>query len=363
MMAASNENDHDKEGSTTSSTSDELHVQQNKPQHLTTTSNPENNSNNKSSGISIMRRITLANSSTTVDVSSHPITVQQVDHISALCGLIAGVAQAGIFNPIDRALYLSVTHRKPFLSLSNFEKPFTGLSQSIGGRALSGGLYFPLEQFFMTHVMILPPNYHDNLKDNSRIRNLFAGTAAGAVNAMILNPLSAIKYKTWSRVGTSSGAGNYTNNRGMLTEAMSMMQKGGHVVFLKGMQSTLLRDITFGGCYTFFRLQLQYEYHVPPEHQWIANLCAAAMATIVSGPFNLARNVQYATKSEHVAPTTIQVFQQLKLEIQQYSTIQQKLLHLQNRLRIGWGTARVAMGISFGHAIYDGLHSIIRPIP
>jgi hypothetical protein len=58
-----------------------------------------------------------------------------------MCGLVAGVAQAGVFNPFDRALYLSVKNHRPFLCYENFAQPYSGFLQSVGGRALSGGLY------------------------------------------------------------------------------------------------------------------------------------------------------------------------------------------------------------------------------
>lgn len=60
--------------------------------------------------------------------------------VSLLCGLVAGVAQAGLFNPYDRALYLSVKHHRPFLDKRNFQNSFQGFLQSVGGRALASGL-------------------------------------------------------------------------------------------------------------------------------------------------------------------------------------------------------------------------------
>lgn len=305
------------------------------------------------------RRLQLVRSftrSTTIHNLQHePMEAPSVDKASILCGLAAGVVQASLFSPYDRALYLSMTNKTPFLSVENFTNPFSGLGQSIGGRALSSGLYFPLEQFFFRKFH----NDNDdggkssssnNTSNNNKARNFAAGTAAGAVNAMVLNPLSAIRYKTWSRI---------TYNRGMLQEAISMLQQGGTGVFYKGLSSTLLRDVSFGGCYTFMRLQAQWAYSLPPEHQWMANLFAAGLATIVSGPFNLARNIQYSTKSSEIAPTTYQVLEELVTETRQIEGGKfHQLKYITQRLRIGWGTARVAMGMAFGHWVYDGLHGL-----
>ena len=52
-------------------------------------------------------------------------------------GFAAGVAITGLLNPVDRALFLSVSKRRPFLDRCNWRQPFQGLGQSIVGRAVS----------------------------------------------------------------------------------------------------------------------------------------------------------------------------------------------------------------------------------
>lgn len=173
--------------------------------------------------------------------------------------------------------------------------------------------------------------------------NFLAGIGAGLVNAMVLNPMSAIKYKTWGR----------EVNRGMLAETFGMWTKGGFKPFGNGLLPTVYRDVVFGGCYTFLRLEYQHHWQASPQHQWVGNLLAAAVATVVSGPFNLARNVQYSTSSLDTAPTTRQVLQELWQQTKARRTLWEKWHHVQNRLRIGWGTARVAVGMALGHFIYD----------
>ena len=247
---------------------------------------------------------------------------------------MAGIFQAGLFNPVDRALYLSVKNHVPFLTASNFANPYLGFSQSVLGRALSGGLYYPLEHYFSS---LVPP-------DSGPWANFLAGTAAGMTNALILNPITAVKYRTWSRVETTT----------MLQQAIGMWQQGGIQPFANGLCPTLCRDVVFGGCYTFFRLEFQY-YGLPSEYQWAGNMFAAALATVLSGPLNLARNVQYSTDSKEARPTIRQVLRQLRFELTMQPTALSKWLHLQARLRIGWGTARVAVGMAFGQFVYEDL--------
>jgi hypothetical protein len=49
------------------------------------------------------------------------------------------------------------------------------------------------------------------------------------------------------------------------------------------------------------------------------------------------------------------VFSTLAQQIQQQSTTLRKWSYLQNRLRIGWGTARVAVGMALGQFVYEEL--------
>lgn len=267
-------------------------------------------------------------------MTSPPMYNEPPQSLSILCGLISGICQAGLFNPYDRALYLSVKHNRPFLSRINFQNGYSGFGQSVFGRAMASGAYFPLEHFCLS--LAIP--------DDGKSHPLYvflAGTSAGAMNAIILNPLSAVKYKTWGRV----------INRGMWVEASEMFHKGGLRPFFNGLKPTLFRDIAFGGCYTYLRYAINGP--LPDHHQWLGNMISAGIATMVSGPFNLARNEQYATRSKKVAPTIPQVFSALLQQVAEQDTLSGKLIFLQNRLRIGWGTARVAVGMAFGHYVYD----------
>jgi len=140
----------------------------------------------------------------------------------------------------------------------------------------------------------------------------------------------------------------------MLKEAENMYRKGGWRPFTNGLRPTVYRDVVFGGCYTYLRLEIQY-YGLPQEYQWAGNMLAAALATVISGPWNLARNVQYSTTSRDMAPTIQDVLYTLLTEIKEQPSLYKKWQHLQSRLRIGWGTTRVAVGMSFGQFVYEEL--------
>lgn len=272
---------------------------------------------------------------------------EAVSSVSFSCGITAGILQAGVFNPFDRALYLSITNQVPFLRAENFRNPYNGFLQSLGHRALSSGLYYPLENFFCSILL----SSHSDSGDSATINlhpafaNFLAGTLAGSANALIVNPITAVKYKSWAR----------EVNRGMLKESMEMFRKGGLRPFGNGLVPTVLRDLFFGGTYTFLRLELQYLLQLTPDQQWGANMAAAAMATVVSAPFNLVRNVQYATRSREKADSISKILQDFVREARGHKTGWQRARYIQNRLRIGWGTVRVAIGMAFGHLVYDNL--------
>lgn len=257
-----------------------------------------------------------------------------VPQCAFVCGLIAGVLSAGMFNPIDRALYLSVKERRPFLKMDNFRRPYQGFLQTVGGRTLQGGFFFPLEHMSKG---VMPNSISPS------IASFAAGSCAGAVNAVVLNPLSAIKYRTWGRDDAVS--------RGLVSEARDMFRRGGLRPFCNGMLPTVLRDVIFGGTYTLLRTRTN-EF-LPPEMHWVGNMGAAGVATIISGPLNLARNMQYAAKPSEVGQSITEVLIVLRNEIVAEKGTLNKISHVQQRLRIGWGTARVAVGMAFGNHVYD----------
>ena len=122
--------------------------------------------------------------------------IEEINHLThknafklLYSGLISGLIQAMLFNPWDKALYLSVKYDRPFINVENFKKPFDGVFQTMTQRAISAGLYFPLEDIFKDFL-----NYsHDNTATQRSIKSFLAGTFAGAMNGFLMNPLASIK--------------------------------------------------------------------------------------------------------------------------------------------------------------------------
>ena len=113
------------------------------------------------------------------------------------CGLTSGLLQAGVFNPWDRALYLSVKHERAFLHMDNFRNPMAGVFQTLFQRAISTGLYFPLEDIFAHHAQKMKEKSSGTRKlsimSSDAMLTFMAGTFAGACNGIMMNPIASIK--------------------------------------------------------------------------------------------------------------------------------------------------------------------------
>lgn len=255
-------------------------------------------------------------------------------------GLISGVATTGVFNPWDRALYLAVKNNSSFLQELLKGNPYQGFSQTIVQRSFSGMLYFALAgqlREFIIPLHVLP----------NGVDNFVIGTLAGVGNGMILNGLSVVKYHTWG-----------ADNRKFITSLRTIVQKGGVSIIFKGMNATIARDCVFGCIYEVTRHWLQ-SWTPNQKSMLLSNMVSAACATVVSGPFNYARNIKYGTSSALKPPPTLQIIKSLIVEASQTDA---PLRFLQRRLQIGWGTARVAVGMAFAQMVFDNAKAMLIEI-
>lgn len=267
-----------------------------------------------------------------------------------LAGLTSGVVIAGLFNPWDRALYLSVLHQRPFLRACNWRSPYTGFLQSLLGRTLSGGLYFPLYD-----LCLRPCQTITGLRSDSALLAFLAGNTAGAVNGIVLNHLTTVKYQSWK-----------TKER-FLRTAKTMFQQGGCRPFMKGVGATMCRDLVFGGVYSWLKYVLlqstpalsahqddamgraSTQRRVTASQEFLCASVAAGVGTIVSSPINWFRNIVYGSSAASPAPALLPSVRNLISDAQQSPNA---VRHILQRFRIGWGTARVAVGMACGNQIY-----------
>jgi len=302
-------------------------------------------------------------------------------------GFASGVVATGLLNPVDRALFLSVSERRPFLDARNWRQPYQGLGQAIVGRAISTGLWFPLERIMLQLVTT------DKGAKPSALTALLAGQAAGVTNAVLLSPLNYVKYKTW---------GQPDSQRTFIRTATQLYQQAGTAsILLRGLPTTCVRDGVFGGCFSWLRRALRssttYADGCPPAGTGGAASCdahgaspaaahgaspaaahgaspapahgatplsgfvvdctAAGVATALSAPFNYARNVQFAADASAAAPTMRAAITELATDVRQQRGTMGRLRTLSQRLNIGWGTLRVAGGMGLSAWLFESILS------
>ncbi len=140
-----------------------------------------------------------------------------------------------------------------------------------------------------------------------------------------------------------------------------MYRRGGVRCFFVGTGATISRDLIFGGFFALCRHeQLLLIRHKDGEEKqpsktraFVVNAIAATTATILSSPWNYVRVVHYATPPDEKPKGSVQVLKELKQAILAQPGWGNQLGYLQNRLRLGWGTARVGFGMAFSATIYN----------
>jgi hypothetical protein len=263
-----------------------------------------------------------------------------------LPGFVSGLVTAALFNPWDRALFLSVVHNRPFLTADNFKTPFQGLTQTLMHRTISNGLYFVLQDATYDGLCAVL----QAKRTETRVVFL-AGLLAGAANGALLNSIASVKYQGWAVAGPS-------DRFSFASTARQMYKEGKWSPFFKGTRATVTRDAAFGVTYELLRhlptLMAQSNEGAPPRltpsHQFLLNVSSAVCATVVSAPFNYVRNVQYAS-SPQASHTTISA--ELRTLYREVCSDAAPWRTLQRRLRLGWGSLRVGVGMAVGTKVFE----------
>jgi hypothetical protein len=93
--------------------------------------------------------------------------------------------------------------------------------------------------------------------------------------------------------------------------------------------------------------------HDDTMNKFFVNGLSGFVATLLSSPLNYVRNMHYATppsvKHRPALVILAELWANTLLEQSRWS----QLKYLQQQLRVGWGTARVACGMALGAQLYD----------
>jgi len=248
-----------------------------------------------------------------------------------LYGVATGSFSAALFNPYDRALFLSNVHNRPFLNRSNFVSPFQGASKAALQKIVSQGLCFPIEDFTRSKM------------GHGTSENIASGFFVGSCTALLCNPLSAVTFNAWSAApGTSMGA-----------IAMNMWNRGGIVPFTRGIRITIARDSIWGAIFTGVRHHAVFKRKNMKESHasFLSNVFAAGLATVISSPLNYVRNIQNGSCGD--VPSLKIICTSLSHEMP--SNKRERLLFVAQRMNIGWATLRVSIGVAASAQIYYSL--------
>jgi len=269
---------------------------------------------------------------------------------------------SALFNPIDRALYLSVINHRPFLRKINFVHPYQGFMQSAVQRVISGGLYFFLQGEISSHVLT-------SFELTDIQRSIALGTLAGSLNGMILNQLAAVKYYAWTK-------GDYA----LRQATREMFREGGIRPFFKGIFMTTYRDVVFGISYELLRtwnreflanvLGRRYNESAVDVISinlhgkgllFVCNFVAALFATVFSAPFNYARNIEYGSSAQNRSPGFFRIMKSLSEEAKKESKIfWKRAVFVGRSFRLGWGSARVGVGMAIGQYFFEVVRSGLK---
>jgi len=269
---------------------------------------------------------------------------------------IGGFAQAAAFTWWDRAVYLSVKEGRPFLHRENFRHPYQGFLRAAMYRTFSAGLYWFLQDEFYE---LLGPQLEGVKRDK-----MIVGICTGTVNGMILNQFATIRYYMWGQ-----------DEKSFWSTARHMWKDGGFRPFFRGLVSTTTRDALYGAVYEETRWRL-YRYssrshkssssqhpssHTTTDlHKFVGDFVASAFAYTVATPFNYIRNLKYATQAGKPTPSGGTCLYELWKTTLDQRTLGAKIEHVNERLVIGWGIARVGLGVAFTQFVFDKLQSRTR---
>lgn len=175
-----------------------------------------------------------------------------------ISGVLTGILSSIIFNPIDKAIYLSTTKNISILNKSVWVKPYKGSVNTISTRIINSGLYFSYLDYY------------------SKITNKNSHVALmTALCCSITNPIQLIKFNSWY------------NNRSIKDSIKILYKENGYKAFTCGLSPLILRDFIFNYIYITFK----------KKDNHINNILTICGALTITSPFNLIKNEKYANNT------------------------------------------------------------------
>ena len=210
-----------------------------------------------------------------------------------ISGLTTGVITAILFNPIDKAIYVSTTKNLSIFNKEVWSKCFKGTINTTLTRLITSGLYF-------TFLDKLSANY-------SPFHTAFM--TSFACN-LLTNPIQLVKYHSWF------------NNISLNDSSKFIYRSYGIRGFGIGFASIFLRDVCFN--YSYLSLKKKDDH--------LHNLSIITLSLIGVSPLNLIKNKKYG-KNESI----VEIFKNFKF----------------HQLGISKSVLRTSISFYFSQFLYD----------
>ncbi len=255
-------------------------------------------------------------------------------------GLLTGLTNTIIFNPLDKAIFLSSTENRPLLHKVNWQSPYRGVCVGLVGRSISYGVYYPLIDTYSHFVN--KTDIHSNIKP-------FAiGTSIGMTTSALTNPINLVKFHGW----------NSLENKKQFGVILKDIYKANGIKGLfHGLPATCQRDIVFSTMYTHFTPKIKNIYKDDVTKQMLGISTASCIFTIFSSPFNYVRNVKYHEIESH-SDSSAKIIHNLLKETINQKTPTESIKFISKKLCLGIGSMRVGIGMAFGQLLYDKLVNV-----
>lgn len=177
-------------------------------------------------------------------------------NVDVISGVSTGIISAILFNPLDKAIYISTTKNISILDRHAWHNMYSGISYTIASKLITSGLYFAYIDY-----------YSKQCNNNAEI------AVITTLCCSIINPIQLVKFNSWYH-GIS-----------IKTSVNNIIKNHGYKGFGIGITPLLLRDFIFNYIYLTFKKK--------DDH--MNNIMTISGALIVVSPLNVIKNMKYAS--------------------------------------------------------------------
>lgn len=229
--------------------------------------------------------------------------------------IAVGISQAFIFNPIDKAIYTSIIKNNSIFNKVNWISPFSGATNGIIIKIMTGGIYFYLIDYTKSLNM-----------------NIFQSSLAiSSITALILNPFNAVRFNS------------FIDNSSVFNSIKKVYEKHKFKVLRTGIEAFILRDFIFN---------MIYISNKNDKASPIYNCSIICAASVISSPFHYLRNIKYYNYEK----SYYDIYKEFILDINKNT---KRTIFICQKFAIGVGTLRTICSIYYGNFMYSTLKQFI----